>query len=232
MSTDFSITGDRVIRKALQKIGVIAVGEPVPSDELADCRITLNILLKNLMGGSNPVFRGLKTWMRERQSLTLDSKAKYTLAPSGGDLNTDIPIKIVSVRLKDTDDNETVLTEMSAGEYEEIGKKNQTSTPTRWFYERHIAAGYLYFDVIPSDVTDVAELTYLRTTNDIDDASDSIEFSLEYYRPVINLLAIDLASEYEMEVPASVLTATQQSTELVNHFEPDDSDAFFQPEAD
>jgi len=230
MSTDFTITGDKAIKKALQKIGAVAVGETVPSDELSDCRDTLNILIKNMMAGPNPVFKGLKTWQRSRESLTLSSSASYELKPSGGDLNTDIPVKMISVRLKDTDDNETPLRAMLLEEYENIPNKAQTTQPSRYYYEKGVDVGTLYFDCIPEDTTDTAELTFLRALNDIDDADDGLEFPVEYYRPLVNLLAVELAPEYDLPVPDAVAAAIQNATELVNSFEPEDSESFFQPE--
>lgn len=232
MSTDYSITGDKVIKKALQKLGVIAIGETIPSDDLTDCRDTLNILIKNMMAQQNSILKGMKTWQRERKSLTLSAKAKYEIKESGGDLDSDIPVKMIDVRLKDTDDNETPLTQIQLSEYERIGNKSQVSTPSKWFYERHIDSGFLYFDTIPSDITDVAELTFLRTLNDVDKATDVIEFPSEYYRVLVYALAIDLAPEYGQEITTAIMSGAESSIKLANSMEPEEINAYFQPGLD
>ena len=98
------------------------------------------ILIKNMMAQPNSSLKGMKTWQRQRESLTLTAKAKFELKLTGGDLNINIPVNMLSVRLKDTDDNETPLSKMLLGEYENILNKVDTNTPSSWFYERHISA--------------------------------------------------------------------------------------------
>ena len=46
-SIDFTLTRDDAIKEALQQLGVLGAGVSPTSDDLTDCGVTLNLMLKS-----------------------------------------------------------------------------------------------------------------------------------------------------------------------------------------
>jgi hypothetical protein len=106
-----------------------------------------------------------------------------------------MPLSIISLRRKMTSNAESGLTKMLIDEYEDIGDKTLNATPTRYLYEMGKTDGLLKLDMGISDTTDVYPITFLRTVEDFDSASDTPDFPQVWFRPLVYQLAIDIAPE-------------------------------------
>ena len=231
---DFTVTRDEIVTAALRKIGVVDAGETPTSDELSDGAEDLNIMVKGWMAPNNFIAKGLKLWQRARASLTLSASISFDLKPSGGDCDIQIPVAIISAVLRDSDDNDTVLEPMSFEQYEALGNKTDTGTPSRYYYERSLSTGTLYLDVIPDDTTDTIEFVYLQVLEDFDSSTDNPDFPQEWYEPLVYNLALRLAPDYGVEPSQSVVSMAQVSLANAQTFAPEnaDSDDHFQPGKD
>lgn len=233
-SYDFSVSRDDIIRGALRVLGVLGQGMTPSAEDTVEAAQALNHLVKSWSSPNNPLIPGIKTWTRKRVSLTLSAKAAFTIKSSGGDLNANPPIAIVSANLRNTDGVDTPLRPMTMEEYEAIPAKSSVGTPTGYYYERGYDAdgGTFYLNRIPSDITDTVQITYLRPIQDFDGSADTPDFPQEWYRALKYNLAVELAPEYGVEVGATLAALAQQSLAQASSFHPDRTVVFFEPERD
>lgn len=77
-SYDFTVTRDDIIKKAYERIGVIAPNETPHADIISTAALDLNILVKAWMS------KGLNLWRKEEATLFLEvGKQVYLLGPTG-----------------------------------------------------------------------------------------------------------------------------------------------------
>jgi len=228
-STDFSVTANDIIKGALRVLGVIASGETPTAEEISDAKEALNMMVKSWMGPNNPLMPGLKMWARENATLNLSAKAVYSLKPSGGDLDIDIPVKILEAVLRDSNNNDTPMKEMTLEEYMAIGNKTETGDPLKYYYERRRDEGKLYLNLVPSDTTKTIFFYYLRPIYDFDSNTDNPDFPQEWYEALKYQLALRLAPEYGVPVTPELKGLADRALGLVQTFHPERSVLYFQP---
>ena len=142
-----------------------------------------------------------------------------------------LPLDMISVRIKDTDSNETPLSKMTLMDYEEgILKKNDDGDPTRYLYERGIVNGTLYLDFEPTDTTDVYLLTFLRPIEDFDAATDTPDYPQEYERALVGQLMIDWATFTGRAVTPEMKLYRDEAIQIAGHVDPENSEVFFEAE--
>lgn len=142
-----------------------------------------------------------------------------------------MPLEIISMRIKDTDSNETTLTPMTLMEYEEgLLKKNDDGDPTRFLYERGINNGTLYLDYEPTDTTDVYLLTYLRPIEDFDSATDTPDYPQEYEKLLVGQLMIDWATFTGRPVTQEMKLYRDEALQIAGHVDPENAEVFFESE--
>jgi hypothetical protein len=233
-SADFSVTGGDIVRAAYRIVYNVSSDYTLEASELADGLQSLNMLVKNLMGPPNFLLRGLKTWQREVASLTLTAKMEFSLKPSGGDLDINIPAAVLLATYKEgVNSTETPLTRMTYESYISISNKAATGAPTMYNFERRLSDAKFRLNVIPTATMvsngDTVEIAYLTPIEDFDASSNDPYFPQEWYRPLKWLLAQELHPEAGKKMPAEVAALAGQSVEVANTFEPESSNMFFEP---
>lgn len=216
-----------IIAAALRKLGINDGGGVFETWEYDNGRQALNMIAWQLRRD----YAGFKMWARKRSTLTLSAKNNFVLKTSGGDLNTGIPIEIITATLKDGS-NEIQLLPMLIEEYQAIGNKASTGDPSKYYYEKQLDAGYFYIDRVPSDITKTIVITHLRPIEDFNAGEDLPDFPQEWYRPLVLLLRNDLAPEYNKPVTQDMLLSAQQAVAMADAFAPEEEDVYFQPGRD
>jgi hypothetical protein len=233
-SADFSVSGSEIVSAAYRIVYNTSSEYTLEAVELADGLQALNMLVKNLMGPPNFLAKGIKTWQRKTASLTLTAKIEFSLKSSGGDLNIDIPAKVLHANYKiASNDNETPLREMTYQQYFQIADKTATGTPNRYNYQRELDAGKFRLNVVPTaaivSAGNTIEIAYLTPLEDFDAGANDPYFPQEWYRPLKWLLAQEMHPESGRAMPAEVAALASQSVESANTFEAEKSDIFFEP---
>ena len=142
-----------------------------------------------------------------------------------------MPLSFISIRIKDTDSNETPLSPMTLEEYEEgLLKKNEDGDPTSYLYERGIVNGTLFLDYEPTDTTDIYLLTYLRPIEDFDSATDTPDFPQEWEKPLVGQLMLDWATFTGRPVTQEMKLYRDEALSIAGHVDPETTDIFFQSE--
>jgi len=234
-SVDFTVNALQIASGAFR---IITHDEDPPVGKQANDLVeSLNMMVKTLMGSPDVDTTGLKMWQRTRATLLLDSAdISFELKAADGDLDIDPPVSILSAMLKTVDNEETVLTTMLVEEFEAIPNKSDEATgkPTKYYYEREFDKGVFYIDRIPDILTDVVDLVYLRPLQDIDSATDDLDFPQHWFNPLKWMLAIENAEEYGAPVTRNMENRAAYWLAKAQSFYPEHApeDAYFQPGRD
>ena len=82
-SYTYTVSRDTIIRQAMLEIGKLAGTQAPTPQELTDCAVRLNLLVRQWMGRQD-FAPGLKTWTRYHVDLIMSmSKGQYILSPTG-----------------------------------------------------------------------------------------------------------------------------------------------------
>lgn len=194
-SYDFSVDRNTLIAASLRLIGVGVQGETPTTDEISEASEALNLMLKAWMKKD-----GVPIWKRATKSITLvASQGSYALQSSGGDVDMQPPLRILSVVRQDTSNIDTPLNLISRMEYEELPNKYETGTPVSWHYQKNRASGTLY--VWPEPDTTAAseytlEIVYGAPFDDMDASTNDFDCPPEWLETIKYGLAVRLAPEY------------------------------------
>lgn len=146
------------------------------------------------------------------------------------------PLEIISLVLRSADgtDSPPLRLIRTTQEYEANPTKNADGQPTAYYYERTLTDGTLYFDSEPTDVTQVARITYRSPFEDFDAAGDTIDFDPIWVRPLISALAYELCPRFGLGQRMPEFKAMRdEALAIARNATPEVSDAYFQPgEAD
>lgn len=230
-----TITGSIMANDILRVINAIEYFETGDADQIKIVLRAINYWLLQMKGPPHHLNPGQKMWTRETTDLTLTATASYDLKPSGGDAAIQIPVEILSANLKDTDGNETPLEPMSLEQWQEISLKTQEGTPGRYYYEKRTDTGKFYLDYVPSDTTDVIDITYRQPLELV--TAGAHEFDIEdfWYRAIKFNVSLDVAPEFSMSDPkkiSQIESLARDALIKVGAFYPEEEDCFFEPGKD
>jgi len=123
------------------------------------------------------------------------STGSYTYGTSG-DINSARPVTIVHAFIRDTNGDDTPLTEISEQLYDDIGDKDTESLPTKFFYNASYSKGTIYLYPVPDLSTYVLHLKVRKKIATLTALTDTISLPDEYIRYLKKSLVLDTASLY------------------------------------
>jgi len=196
-------TARNIVKKALQKVGVITKDEEPSADETQDGVDTLNALIDSWSNESLMVYAS--AW----ETFTINSgDAEYTIG-TGGDFNTTRPLFISAayVRQGNTD---YALGRMSDINYNnDIITKNTLGIPEFYNFDNGFPLAKIRLYPVPSIGLSLFLLSQKKLSDfDID---DEVELPPGWERAIINNLAVDIAAEYGQEIPESTAAIAKSS---------------------
>ena len=234
-SANFAISGAEICSAAYRIVYNVSSLYTLEAEEMADFMQALNLLVKNLMGPPNFLAKGIKTWQKEVASLALAAKIEYNLQPSGGDLDINIPVRVLNANYKHTPTSgETPLTEMTDENYFQLSSKIALGTPIAYNYHRALDSGLFRLNCIPSASVvanlDTIEIHYLTPLEDFDSNANTPYFPQEWYRPLKWFLAQEMMPEAGKSMPPEVAALATQSIEAATSVQEENSDMHFEPD--
>jgi len=197
-STDFSVSRDDIIKRALRLIGVLAQGETPTTNQTTEAAIALNSLVKAWEADGMPL------WAIKSFSIPLTaSTATYQIGLSKT-VNTPKPLKVIQAFNHNTTSNVDVpMRIITRQEYNILGNKTSSGNPIQVYYEPLNEYGILHVFPVPS-TTEQADNTivihYQRPFEDFDAALDTPDFPQEWYDAITYGLATRLAPEYGLDI--------------------------------
>lgn len=103
--------------------------------------------------------------------------------------------------------NERRLTRLDRMTYYGISNKTATGEPTAYYIEDSIDNPLIYFWPNPTDLSTTARITYKKSLDDMDSASDDFDFPQEWLHCLKYNLAVAMAPGFGKEVKIKTLAA-------------------------
>jgi len=140
------------------------------------------------------------------------------------------PLEIVTAVLRDQFNNDVPLTFQNVQEYEALPSKANATTqgdPSIIYYEAQLTNGQLYLDVFPQDVTKHIHVVYLSPPEDFNAATDTPDYSQEWYLALVWELAIQSAPMFNVPITQGMSQMASRSLTIAQAANPETSAQFF-----
>jgi hypothetical protein len=147
-------------------------------------------------------------------------------------LISDRPLRILDMRTVDIGNNNgTVgMEQIDYAEYFNIPIKSTDGRPINYYYDKLLDAGILYVFPRPDDVNVLLNFTYHESIEDVDSATNSMDFPVEWTLPLIYGLAAELMVAYGKFQELPIIQAkADQYKQLVREFDSDEAPLFILP---
>jgi hypothetical protein len=195
---ELSPTGQDIIKGALRLLGVLSAGEEPSAEDEADALSALNGMIDSWNTEGTLVY----ATTRNEYTLT-DGTASYTIG-SGGTFNTTRPLRIRNAAVIPVGNSfEYPMDILTSDEWAQIANKDLTGIPYSLHYRPLAAQGSVELYVTPDDAHTLViyEDSHLAQ---ISSASAYLDLAPGYTRALRYNLAVELAPEYNKQVPAAV----------------------------
>jgi len=187
--TAWSLTALSFITSALRRNGIISLSETPTSEEIAECLVVFNGILKSMPFGSYLLTTG-------------------TVIVPPGDPSGSLPAgvsDVISARVVMNATYQRVLTRWGRSEYLEMPNKAQVGDPMAFYVDNQRDAVAMYVWPVPRDGATLA-IEYNRLPETITDSAQTVDFP-ERYNEYLGLeLALNCAGLFGRE-PNPVLVA-------------------------
>lgn len=192
-------TASDIINRSLRLIGALESGETPEAQETADALSALNAMLESWRLERLMVYA-----MQDVTHVLVPNDGSYTIAASGADIAEERPIRIDSAYVTDSDTDIPVQI-IDKAAWDRIEDKTVTSSyPSLLYYEAAYPKGVIHLWPIPS-ANNTLTLSLWTTLDGLATAGTTFAFPPGYRRAIEYNLAVELAPEWQLEVPNSVL---------------------------
>lgn len=221
-STDFSLSRDDIIKRALRLVGVLAQGEVPTVEQVDESSVALNGLVKAWQADGMPLWS-----IKERTVTLVSGQSTYTLS-------TPKPLKVIQAWNHNTTSNVDIpMRIITKQEYNILGNKTSSGNPIQIYYDPRRDTGELHVFPVPStteQTLNVIKLVYQAPFEDFDAATDTPDFPQEWYDAVTYGLAVRLAGEYQIstEVRKMLMMEANQIKQEALSFGTEEGSLFFQ----
>lgn len=199
-STDFSVSRDDIIKRALRLIGVVAQGETPTADQTTEAAFALNSLVKAWQADGMPL------WALKSYNVPLTVGVSAYPIGLGKTINIPKPLKVIQAYNHNNTSNVDVpMRIVTKQEYNMLGNKTSSGNPIQIYYDPQNEYGVLNVFPVPSSVEQAANVItihYQRPFDDFDTSTDTPDFPQEWYDAVAYGLACRLAPEYGVDSAA------------------------------
>lgn len=190
----FNMSRDDTIRAALRLTTRFGSGDPIPPEDIADCALALNIICKTL------AIKGWPLWCVQTLQLPfVAGQATYNLSTASG--NT-LPLRILDAWWRSPTGNDVTLTPTSRYDADTLGQKSSPGIPNQYWYDPQLSGGIMTVYNVPQDANGTLFVVIQRQIQDVNLATDNLDFPQEAYRMLRWMLADEIAIEYS--TPADV----------------------------
>ena len=145
----------------------------------------------------------------------------------------DRPLRILDARTVDLDNNKNSITMEMIGydQYFNIPVKSMNGRPLNFYYDKLLDAGVLYTFPRTNNVNVLIEFTYHESIQDVDSATDSMDFPTEWTLPLIYGLATELCVTFgKFEQLPLIKGLADEYKKLVREFDNDEEPFFLLPD--
>ena len=228
-SYNFNVTRDELIKAAFRLIGVGHRGESVPADEINDASEALNLMIKAWQAD------GLQLWKREEASITLSNgTSTYTLGPTGS-IVMQRPLRVLEAVRRDSSNTDVPLNKLSKNEYWGLSNKSSQGVPVSYYYDPQLDNGDFTIWQTPNAAIAAEytiEIVYHLPFEDMDNPTDDFDCPVEWLEAIKFGLALRLAPEYGVDLPAQYRLQKQFDDiyDKALTWDVEDTSIYFQPD--
>lgn len=201
-------TAGDLIRAAYDKILVIGTQESLTAADITTGLDGLNALLDSLWLESLAVYT-----VRQETFPTTPNVASYTIGPAMT-WNTTRPVRIVS-GVASYQGVDYPINAIDRAQYDRIPYKATAGIPMVLFYDRSFPTGTVYLYPAPTPAGITIKINSYQQIQSFASAADSINLPPGYTRMLVNGLAVELAPNFNKEVPPAVMMAWRESKAAV-----------------
>jgi hypothetical protein len=204
MSTNFSVSRDDIINRALRLCGIYDATNPPTSQDYTNVSLAFNMLIKAW------IRKGLPMWKIVTNTVPLlASQNTYNIGPNATGTGAVVCPKILKVTyafIRDANNFDTPIDPLSIQEYNMYGAKGSLGVVNSYWYQPLDdnsvtgVSSFIKFYPTPNDATKTVYLICLSTLNDVSIGTDQVDFPQETYMA----LAWNLADEISMEYATSM----------------------------
>lgn len=195
---NFTVTRDDIIKAALRSLGVIGVGETPITEDYTNCSQALNIMIKSWSK------KGLPLWVTQDISIPMVSGVyEYSLGPTAagsGAIVMSKPIRVIEAYIRDADNLDVPLTQISRSEYIRLGNKTTAGAPNLFYYDPQEANGKFIVYNVPDNSTDVIHAQIQRMFYDMNSSTDNFDFPQAWFQALKWGLAAEICVEYAVDM--------------------------------
>lgn len=141
------------------------------------------------------------------------------------------PLQIITAVLRDSNKNDTPLWFYNLQDYQTLPSKvntQNTGDPTTIFYQANLTNGTLRTDVgAAADTTKYIHMVYLSPIEDFNSATDTPDYPQEWYRPLVKVLAVEIAPAFSLPVTQDMKDAKSEAMAIAGRSNPETSSMFF-----
>ncbi len=146
---------------------------------------------------------------------------------------SDRPLRILDMRSVDLNNNKNSVTMENIGydQYFNIPVKTTDGRPLNFYYDKLLDAGVLYVYPRPDDVDVLLEFTYHESIEDVDSATNSMDFPTEWTLPLIYGLGAELCVAFgKFEEFKMIKPLADEYKKIVREFDNDEEPFYLLPD--
>lgn len=198
-------TAQQIVNRALKYINVADISGNANIDNSTHALEELNQMIDEWNSDNL-----IQTSLTEITHSLVANDVDYTIG-SGGNINTNWPVKIENAFIRDANNNDYVIEQINAEQYATIADKTSTSSyPSLIYYKRDYPLGKIYLYPAPSSGLTLHLYVWGRLSS-ISLLTDSLTLPPGYESLYSSNLAIRLAPQYGIEVSPSIYRMAKES---------------------
>lgn len=226
-STTWKLQRDSLITAALRKLAVLSGGSSPEAYQITNAAEALNAMLKTFQTDGMPLWA-----MKSYTFTTVVGQSQYAIGVSQA-LDTPYPLKVTQAwRNVSSNSSNVPMNVYTDYNFNLLPLATSSGTPVNLYYQPQNEVGNINLWPKPADATTTITIRYQRPFEDMNSATDDLDFPSYWTEAVIYGLALRLAPEYG--VPLQDRQLLQKEAEFFHQqalsFGTEEGGFFFQPE--
>jgi hypothetical protein len=213
-TTNFSVTAGDIISAALRQLVHLGAGATPSSEDNTNLLFALQLIIKSLAADGYLLF-GYK----QASGATVASTATRTIGPSGANITAPKPVRIVQAWIRDSNNFDTQLTQLSRSDYNALSAKSATGRPVNFYYDNQVVSGSTWNNIgtvslwpVPDSSAYTLFLSYQAPLQDVGGITTEFELPQEWFLPLQWILVDEVAMQYSVNEQKVVMI--QQKAEF------------------
>ena len=205
--TAWSLTARDIITQAMRENAILSSGEDPTDEELVDCMVRLNAILKS--------------WGAKASNLWREATGTVTIPANdpSGMIDADIR-EITSARVIVSGTYHRQMGEWERDDYFSLPNKTASGSPTIFYLSKGVGQPTMHVWPVPTVETTIA-IDYLRAPETVTSASETLDFPEEYQEALYANLALRCCGLFGVPPqPELVERARQLERELLDASRP------------